>query len=139
VVHVVTDQVVTNKNLIYLFDLCKTPFNRVTFYGELTKQEKDYKRITFEMIRTPEDYAEQIKKFLYSNEFISSGDVYCSDPVRLPWPPFFPVGYEKKQAQLSKFASLINNLSALISSDASKSSVLMFPTAGRVFRESYWS
>ena len=139
VVHVCTEQVITNKNLIYLFDLCKTPFNRITFYGELTKQERDYNRATFELIRTPENYKDQIKKFLYSNDFISSGAIHCSDATSLPWPPYFPIGYEDSQAQLSEFAKSVNNIDTLIASDASRSSVLMFPTAGRVFRESYWS
>ena len=133
IVHVVSSKPLNNSGLIYLFDLSKSSFNRITFYGELTKLEKDYKRATFELVKKPKDLKNEISQFMNNFNIADAPELQISEPISLPWPPYFPPGIEDFYEKLSVFVKNIKNVDYLISSDPSKGSILMFPTAGIVF------
>jgi hypothetical protein len=134
IIHIYTKKPINSFGLQYLFDIGKGPINRVTFYGEMTKKEKDYNRATFEFINMSKNPERDIKNFLLKYKLADDNKFLFSEPAILPWPLYLPKGIGRIHGLISDFLSQVKAVSGIISSDISKGSMLMGPTAKRVLK-----
>ncbi|MDB2698756.1 hypothetical protein N9Y77_04190 [Candidatus Pelagibacter bacterium] len=133
-VHIFTEKPINSKGLQYVFNYDISPINRITFYGEMTKKEIDYRRASIEFIGEVKKPFQTIKNFFKTHKFYEKGNFACSDQLKIPWPLYFPIGIGRKHKFFSKKLREVNAVIAVLSSDVSKGSILFSPTASRVLK-----